>query len=872
MPPSSRALVTLIVACSLTACALPNAARRTGSGTAAEGVVHSAVTGKKVTLPTPKPDQVATNGAGLVSNNGAGIISNASGGLSGFVRCPASLVGNNGAGIISDNGLGLISNNSGSYHVFADSDVALKGATVTLLDAGGAPVKGTDGQPLTAKTDESGHYQFSGVTPVNNLILTVNLGTRGQLTAIAPKSGDAQRKSDLNVISTLTTRYILSQYVAGQADPQKTLDKLPVDVESDTRQKAAAAFAASGQATPSDLKDATVTQIVTQLRQKDTTFDAQMETVKKILVAAGLSDLGNGQKATDVLLNNISHVLSGPDGSVYFFDGVLWRVTPQGMLVRLTTPGPADTTLQGRKAADCKVGLIKQLSIDPQGRLWFLTDAADPKLWRIEADGTLNEMTHGISKIYLFTPTGNDDYLALQAPTSWGQPMALYQSTGTATPTVVYTFTGNDASIVFQLQQLARDSQGRLIGAGLVGVIPKSYRFDLTTKTLSLVKGAMTDGVGTVALDAVGNLFYDIMATHETHLITPSGTDTVVAGLNHLPYTEGITRMPDGSIIVKGAQRESSLYQLKSGQETLYAGKEAQTTQTGNTATATALKAPTGLAVAADGTLYVTDAGALLRFHATEGASTLVAVDSLKDGDVSIVPLRPQVSPDGWAYFIGQTSTFLAMGVPYQGVWRVKPGGTPERVYTPADRHVQDYLLNADGSITCSESTPASMYGTTDRITTRSATGTVTTLIADDQRFINQMSLARDAQGRLLMFGARKGTAPNTFDFYRIFRFSDAGIEMLPADTFLPEARNAKGQEAGGYYYSDPAVPKAIRLYTPATGKLETLTGPGNRFFSGTGVDDGVIKPIQPSFDAQGNLYFLDPDNKQVKRIAGSDL
>ena len=38
------------------------------------------------------------------------------------------------------------------------------------------------------------------------------------------------------------------------------------------------------------------------------------------------------------------------------------------------------------------------------------------------------------------------------------------------------------------------------------------------------------------------------------------------------------------------------------------------------------------------------------------------------------------------------------------------------------------------------------------------------------------------------------------------------------------------------------------------------------------GVDDGVLNPQQPSFDGAGNLIFLDPDNKQVKRVPAAEL
>jgi hypothetical protein len=203
-------------------------------------------------------------------------------------------------------------------------------------------------------------------------------------------------------------------------------------------------------------------------------------------------------------------------------------------------------------------------------------------------------------------------------------------------------------------------------------------------------------------------------------------------------------------------------------------------------------------------------------------------------------------------------------------VWRIKPGSPAEKVYS-GDRSVEDYVLQSDGSMIVADSTPPGLSGTSLRVWSRSASGTVTPLIAETDRMINQATLELDSQGRLLIFGSRKGTAPNTFDFGRVFRFTpEAGIEMLAADVFWPEARNGRGQEVQGFYFATPQPPKTIRLRNPATGAVETLAGAGGRFFTGTGVDDGVLKPMHPAFDAEGNLFFLDVDNKQVKRIPAS--
>ncbi|MFN3430163.1 MAG: hypothetical protein ACK46X_09425 [Candidatus Sericytochromatia bacterium] len=328
-----RVAPSLILLLALSGCSLKGLPTSTAQAGGKEGSIRVKVPGG--TAGTPG-QQTAVTGGGLISNNGGSIISNGAGSLAGQVLAPANLLSNNGGGLLSDNGLG--------YRTLALTQVPVTNTVVRLLDAAGQAIRGADGKALTATTDASGRYAFKTGLPNQTVLVEVAVGQAGSLRAIAPRDAGAKRTVDVELVSTLTTAYILDQFVKGQPDPVKTLEKLPGTVEAETRQSAAAAFEAAGRPTPTTLATAEVVATVKALRDKAPTFDAQMEKVKQLLIAAGQSDLGNGQLATDVFLDPIQDVLVAPDGSLYLhtagngFD-VVWRVTPQQRLERLTAAG-----------------------------------------------------------------------------------------------------------------------------------------------------------------------------------------------------------------------------------------------------------------------------------------------------------------------------------------------------------------------------------------------------------------------------------------------------------------------------------------------------------------------------------------------------
>ncbi|MDB5097908.1 MAG: hypothetical protein JWM80_2329, partial [Cyanobacteria bacterium RYN_339] len=307
-------------------------------------MVGGCVRGVPATSPPPRPSAspaatkpgvvpsalvpLPPSGTGVISNNGASLT------VTGLVTAPASVISNNGGTIISDHG--------GGYRLQSLVEVPVTGARVMLRDAAGNPVLAPDGQPLVTTTDATGRYGFAGELLPRNYVVGVALaGKKGELTAMVPKQA-GPRVADANFVSTLTTRYILDQFVTSQqgTDPLATFDKLPPDVEAATRQKAGAAFAAGSTAVPDDLTPQAIVQTVNDLRRHDRGFDGQMETVRRLLTIGSTTASTTDGPA-------LQAQLGGPLGTAVDAAGNVYIADSGNALIRKLSPAGTISTLAG---------------------------------------------------------------------------------------------------------------------------------------------------------------------------------------------------------------------------------------------------------------------------------------------------------------------------------------------------------------------------------------------------------------------------------------------------------------------------------------------------------------------------------------------
>ena len=80
---------------------------------------------------------------------------------------------------------GTIYRDSDASYSKSDSEQRFKGVTVALLNEDGTPVLDTEGNPMTAVTDEKGAYQFVGLAPASYRVVIVD-PDKGDLAGLIP--------------------------------------------------------------------------------------------------------------------------------------------------------------------------------------------------------------------------------------------------------------------------------------------------------------------------------------------------------------------------------------------------------------------------------------------------------------------------------------------------------------------------------------------------------------------------------------------------------------------------------------------------------------------------------------------------------------
>jgi streptogramin lyase len=830
--------------------------RKTAAPTAAPVVTPPSPGTTTVTaLPTP-----AVGGGGIIANNGANLV--------GKVLVPAGIVSDQGGAIITNNGGNIIANNSGG--VISDHGGARRllearpqlpyvGATVRVLDAAGQPVLGADGKPITATTDAQGAYAITALLPARNLLIDVQLPeAKGSVQAVVPRDGSGRKTVDVDLVSTLTTGYILEQYVKTQQDPLATLEKLPADVEKDTRAKAAAAVAASNVA-PTALHAADVVKAVDDLRKANASFDAQMETVKKLLIVAGASDLGSGLKALDVTIGDISDFRMAKDGSIYILntqDNRIWRLRPDRILDVAAgnrgTPDKAD--LAGKLPTEANLDRPVALALDPDDRLVF-TDTHGT--YRIGADGKLARVTDLLA---VATAAGKDGEAVIATleeavvDPAWEADNGPYP-TGPNAPKMYAFYRIKPGAAPEKLLTQLQDPDGEFMVTIQLGGIAwdggnvcyfnvnnngtgkaELWRYDLASKTKTVeTPGAQLwfDGLHLVYVDAAG-------AYHAKPLF---GTGATIDVPTPPQWAFHLGVGPDNKPY---AVKFASVYRLDPGGPVRVAGVESGNSSAGGDASVFTFEVLSDSTVDPSGNVFALDTGKGGIFK-VDTTRQIAKFGSPGGGNVQQLKADRQgklYMSDGDGAKIGSFDA--------NGTWTARyslnslicgfamlPDGTGYATnWDTKDRHPRIWRL-ADGKAT---------------------------EIYDALENANTPMIALDAKGTLWAAGGGKlrswdGSAWK--DVKSDARFAFKGV--------IGRGGNMAIDAKGRCYFADQDLPTIFR-YDPATDKFEDLAGPGTRHFAGNGTDDSIKAPKTPSFDAAGNLYFSDTGNRQVKRIAANEL
>lgn len=418
----------LLLALGLVACQGNPAA--SGNRPRPNGNLAALASPKPATLPSGAAGSLAGAALRVLSGDAAGLLSNHGGGLIGKVKVPSGIIANHGSSLISNNGSavrvageaklisdagggllsnhggglqgagsGLISNNGSAYALLglgrglaqAEGDRPVEGVLVAVVDAEGRVLADEQGQAYAVRTDAQGAYRFDRTPIGRNLILAVAMPESvGPMLAFLPDAAASASRPAVEVtgVSTLAMGYVLRQFVANQAQPTEVLQRLPAQEEAKTREALLAA-GGSGADLGSFLAQGVVAK-VEALQAQAPALKAQVDLVKQLLVA-GLSNAGDGRKATEVALSSPKGMLRLADGSLLLVErngGRIRRLLKDGTITSFAGKDGGTDPVDGMPAGDARLLLPSWLAQGPNGRI-YLTLYGQHQLVAIEADGRL---------------------------------------------------------------------------------------------------------------------------------------------------------------------------------------------------------------------------------------------------------------------------------------------------------------------------------------------------------------------------------------------------------------------------------------------------------------------------------------------------
>ncbi|GEM_PF-6417354 len=194
--------------------------------------------------------------------------------------------GGGGGTLIANNSGGLIA--AGKFKIMSASpepllELPVEGAQVVVVDATGKPVVGRNGKAIVATTDNQGKFRIAPMPSDRSVVLMVALpGQPSGLTGFVPQDLAMDANTDIGLVSTLVSGYILHQYIQPTANPNQALNQLPAHEYADTQSLAHSAFVETGTESPSSLGLQELITTVDALRQSET-FSKQLDKVGGML-------------------------------------------------------------------------------------------------------------------------------------------------------------------------------------------------------------------------------------------------------------------------------------------------------------------------------------------------------------------------------------------------------------------------------------------------------------------------------------------------------------------------------------------------------------------------------------------------------------
>lgn len=628
----------------------------------------------------PATGLVSKTSSSVIANNGGNIVANNGGSLTGAVSVPAGLITDLGSGVIANNG-GSLAARSSLRVLDIDTRPASAGVEVRLVDAEGHDILDDAGKPFVTTTDARGHYDFPQSPGGRHVLVSVSLGKAGALLGIGTKDRSASATVDLDLASTLSTAYIVAEYVQPQADAVHVLDRLSGDVERQTLDTMRASLTSAKAAVPSSLAPAQVVATVDALRQQDHSLDVQLDTVKKLLLVGGSASQTDGS-AIAAALNQPRGLAFEADGTLYFADArnnLIRRLTTEGKIQTVAGSGNA-TNVDGKGTA-ASFNTPFGVALDGGGALYVTCVGAVIRRVNL-ADGTVTTIAGGSAQGHrngpgstaaFHNPLGlvvdrrDPNHLALYVADANNRRVRKVDLMDPTYPVTDLAGSGKagsddgpaDTATFSNVQGLAVTPDGLLLIADTDNHKIRALDLTAAAPVVTTFAGSGQPGVADgPAASASFNLPAGLALTADNRLlVTDVGGDNLRAidlvGAGHAVTTlvDGVKGFPDGAgtstlyepqcVAVDGHGNALVADTLNNrlrevtpaGVVTTVAGRASGNVVDGQ-GTGALLNQPRGVAVAGDGAVYVADTFShAIRLVAPDGKVTTIAGNGIQGAD-----------------------------------------------------------------------------------------------------------------------------------------------------------------------------------------------------------------------------------------------
>jgi len=785
----------------------------------------------------------------LVSNAGSSVLV-ANGGL--LLSKGAGLISNNGAGISGPQAFRIFANSSEQV-----SELPFEGVAVALLDAAGKPIKDRNGSAVVANTDKQGNYQFAEVPEGRSLVLSVTLpGQLGRLTAIAPRDLPKGSQTDIGYVSTLTSEYILDQYVQKQSDPNRALDKLPAAVDTATQTLARTALDASKVTAPSSLTPQDVVKTVEALRQSSA-FSKQLDDVKRLLVAAGLSDLGSGMEATKVPLDGVNGIVASADG-IYIYSGNdkrIWRVK-DGRAITAAGNGLVNDRAEdqgGKPAQEARMYAVRCAVINPENELVY---GDSYRVYAVTAEGKLRTLANLSAEAKLITPGPDESILVVD------HSLTVTQLKANQAPRVLGTVAVKTKPRVWMVGTGAYNAvTGQLLIVDVENGSAKLYAFNPLSGTTTEVPVTTENGASsqTWALGSDGSLFTRKTFESPVERRAPDGTAKgTVPGLEQIVPHQPITVAPDDTLY---QYSYNSVSRVTPDGPIVIAG----VTDPSGVASV-ALTDPHGFALVGQ-TLYIADGSRLVRQD--NASQELTAIAEGLD-----LPCRVAADAASRIYVLEGANESQGSGSQPGGhrIRRFEGSGADFVAYdtsgkTGNPRTIADFLSRPNGSLLLLE---VEITGALNWSKQADATLTLSNLTTDGKReeigrrsiVIKegpwQQSLVLGGDGSIYSFGSEE-----------LVKWSENGDPTVMANNAILShwTPSSSLMDERGRLLMVNHRGRLVR-FDPVSNAVRVIAGPDGALLNGNTVDTSIANPAYLNVTPDGTLYMVDRSHRQIKKLS----